>query len=802
MDKRLAPRRWPHFMEKRGRASYRSSKVLGQLYDKVDKVDFRPSYNMPFDQRILTKYKLSNEIMKKARRIKSQYDAALRRVMGQLEIKTEFETWTAFVLSRPRVGTQYKFHETVRRESEALKQQYRDICIKEAGGSRDPEDLGPFAAAMYQVTWEEVQIALYESRTDHVRPDGTIGRRPVKSYSMPLISFPWLFDVMLGRIATGSDAQRGLRKLKVDASTTKSKPRPAVNSFPGADPQSMVVDMDYARTSDGQVIHRGEILRLFHHDDEDGDYGGEISSDSLSSIDLRSPDFHSTVDNRLDPESVAQTSQEAPNPVTGEAKPQVIEPSDSIRPHSHHADSHCLLTSNSPQSKAATCPFHAAGLGGGLVYQVPNVDGEISSSCAAAMMTLGERYKGVMSTDLIDHNLGKPVAKYGAAAPSDHAPDNLSLLHVAKPAVSLKAQGSTSGQDQEGKDLIDLSDPSPTNLSTTDGEEVHTGMPSISDESPNEQYTSTTGQNDRRMECNSDGLRVSGKKVVARNPPDPFIHKPGTVSLHGSRPRSQFNEDIHTIAQNPGKQTPTNSNNSGFTSLKPRANHPGTTGIPIHELSLPSLTNKVPPLPAGSSTAVRLARRPASPSPCAVRGTQTQANDLAMSRADQRKQGSTAEWDWTELSPRSKNWRQNQMVLVPVPVPADAKLRDADVRQPGNRAQVPQPTQATKYKEADQSIASSASLTMRPIASKALEGDWTAFISPWAKAMMSKEQKQPHVKIPLSSGSQDASKANASQEAQTTILAEEDEQEPEFEEATLDIPELSALERAAVMAGG
>ncbi|KAL1866438.1 hypothetical protein VTK73DRAFT_4717 [Phialemonium thermophilum] len=291
MDRKLAPRRWPHFMEKRGKPTYHSSKVLGQLYDKIGVVDFNPSYERPFDSRILTRYKLPNATLKKARQIKSQYDAALRRVMGQMEIKTEFEIWSSFVLSRPRVGTQYKLHETVRRESEALKQQYRDICIKEAGGSRDFEVLGPFVSAMYQITWEEVQIAIHESRFFQVRPDGTVGRRPLKPHSMPLLSFPWLFDTVLGRLATGADiAPHKTHKLSFMVTPLRPKSAATVKHSTPADLKT-VSEMDYARTSDGKVIHRGEILRLFDSDDESAvTYDSDGSRDSSTDSELQTAD--------------------------------------------------------------------------------------------------------------------------------------------------------------------------------------------------------------------------------------------------------------------------------------------------------------------------------------------------------------------------------------------------------------------------------------------------------------------------------------------------------------------------------
>ena len=205
MPKRFKRRSFPHFMEKLHCQSYHSDQVLGKLYDRVKVEDFHPAYQMPFDERILRKYKLDNETLKKARRIKSQYDIAMKRLIAQKEIATEFEVWTTFVLSKPRVGGQYKVQEDVGREALALKMRFREQCI-ETAGSRDFHVLGPFVAAMYQVTSEEVKIALHESRTRQMSSDGQVYIKRVDAKSMPLISFPWLFDRELGQIATGSAA--------------------------------------------------------------------------------------------------------------------------------------------------------------------------------------------------------------------------------------------------------------------------------------------------------------------------------------------------------------------------------------------------------------------------------------------------------------------------------------------------------------------------------------------------------------------------------------------------------------------
>ncbi|GAB1312244.1 hypothetical protein MFIFM68171_02454 [Madurella fahalii] len=282
---RLEPRKYPHFMEKSPARSYHSNSVLGKLYDMVDgkTFDCRENYRLPFDDRILKRYQLGNDMLKEARKIKSQYDIAIRRIMGQLEIRTEFEVWTAFVLSKPRIGTDYKVQEKVGRESAGLKKQFRDLCIK-AAGDRDFATLGPFVAAMYRVTWEELRIALYETRQPHVRSDGKVGLRRITVRSMPLITFPWLFPDELGRIATSHERGDILVDLGFDTATVNPKHK-ASRGPAGLRSKNDLASMDCTQTKDGQFIHRGEILHLFHLA-EDEDDGGPDSNDGVPVSDL------------------------------------------------------------------------------------------------------------------------------------------------------------------------------------------------------------------------------------------------------------------------------------------------------------------------------------------------------------------------------------------------------------------------------------------------------------------------------------------------------------------------------------
>ncbi|KAJ2991456.1 hypothetical protein NUW58_g2505 [Xylaria curta] len=172
----LRPKIYPHFMEKPGR-SYKSYNVLGQLYDIVRKVEFRPNYHGTFDKRILSRFELTEDLLSKARVIKVQHDKALKQIMNQREIGTEFEVWSTFVLTKPRVGSEYQMQETMGTIISNHRERFREECIRVAG-SREPETLYPFIAAAYWVTAEEAKE------------------------TTAFISFPWIFDRELGRIAT------------------------------------------------------------------------------------------------------------------------------------------------------------------------------------------------------------------------------------------------------------------------------------------------------------------------------------------------------------------------------------------------------------------------------------------------------------------------------------------------------------------------------------------------------------------------------------------------------------------------
>jgi RNA-dependent RNA polymerase len=188
MPKALNAKKWPHFMEKKGRNTYKSHKVLGQLYDAVDRVAFVPKYDAPFDERILNACDPPVDVMHEAQELKHEYDTSLQRIMAQHDIKTEFEVWSTFVLDHSKAAKDYKFHEEIGQLSGSLKEQYYSAVVEKAGG-KTWSQLVPWAVAMYRITKEEVEAMKLQGN----------------GASLPFMSFPWLLQNTLIQIVKGVD---------------------------------------------------------------------------------------------------------------------------------------------------------------------------------------------------------------------------------------------------------------------------------------------------------------------------------------------------------------------------------------------------------------------------------------------------------------------------------------------------------------------------------------------------------------------------------------------------------------------
>ncbi|GME64289.1 RNA-dependent RNA polymerase eukaryotic-type [Neofusicoccum parvum] len=225
MSSDMPPKQYPHFMQNKNRRSYVSAKILGRLYDAVDEVEFAPLYDGPFDSRILNAYSLPQNLIARATTVKALYDAAIRRLMAQHSIETEFEVWSTFVLKHNKEIRDFVLQEEFGRILDALKERFQKLCYEEAAGGfkddiqileekearaalqetgRSFKNLGPFVAAMYTVTAREMQAAVELTRRTKIVGGRTVPVMKISPKTMPLMSFPWIFPRELGIIAKGT----------------------------------------------------------------------------------------------------------------------------------------------------------------------------------------------------------------------------------------------------------------------------------------------------------------------------------------------------------------------------------------------------------------------------------------------------------------------------------------------------------------------------------------------------------------------------------------------------------------------
>jgi RNA-dependent RNA polymerase len=209
MPKELKIKKYPHWAEKEKHRSYISKKVLGQLYDEVDRVPFDPAWELPFDSRILEAYEINDQtLLDRVKETKRLYDESLRGLMAQHGIRTEFEIWTTFIVEHNHENRDYKIQEELGEAAAALKRQFQDMCYEGAGTTpreRDWDKLKLWVAAMYTVTAQEVAAANAECDARLLVAEEYVPQRFRDTETMPLISFPWLFQRELGMIAKKRD---------------------------------------------------------------------------------------------------------------------------------------------------------------------------------------------------------------------------------------------------------------------------------------------------------------------------------------------------------------------------------------------------------------------------------------------------------------------------------------------------------------------------------------------------------------------------------------------------------------------
>nr|POE90232.1 rna-dependent rna polymerase 1 [Quercus suber] len=266
--KNLRVSRWPHWSERMhvsSRSIYHSRKVLGQLYDMVNKAPFMPTWDQNFDDRILKAFEIADEVLAAAREIKTAYDEDVRRVMNQYGIKSEFEVWTTWILEHNQDRGDYKLAESFGEVVNNLRQQYQSLCYEKVNitaKNRDWEKLAPFIAAMYRVTAEDIAAAYHARVGIQAMDDTKVARATISCETMPLMSFPWIFPAELGQIATSRSphgASRHPNTIRTEKVSTRAEQQTALaKSGPEPLPEIMLGNI---------VVHDGEDLIVFQQDE-------------------------------------------------------------------------------------------------------------------------------------------------------------------------------------------------------------------------------------------------------------------------------------------------------------------------------------------------------------------------------------------------------------------------------------------------------------------------------------------------------------------------------------------------------
>ncbi|GAB7337206.1 hypothetical protein MBLNU457_g2585t1 [Dothideomycetes sp. NU457] len=246
----LRIKKYPHWCEKPEHMTYESKKIVGKLYDEVQRVEFKPDYQQSFDPRILNAFpELPDELLATAKALKTDYDTDMRRVMAQFGVQTEFEIWSAFVMQHNREINSYKFGEELGRIMATLKGHHREATQNSTENKELRSiEFYQFVAAAYVVTANDVITSNANGNNLMILPNGEISLR-----QKPLMSFPWIFTDELIHLALAKDAlpdgqplemnhilqavgnSRQPRSWKLSTSTRTSTPAPVLQPLPEVD---------------------------------------------------------------------------------------------------------------------------------------------------------------------------------------------------------------------------------------------------------------------------------------------------------------------------------------------------------------------------------------------------------------------------------------------------------------------------------------------------------------------------------------------------------------------------------------
>ncbi|GBB93343.1 hypothetical protein RclHR1_02150030 [Rhizophagus clarus] len=189
----LRAERFPDFMEKHDKPSYKSEKVLGILYRSIKEEDYERYTNLNFDSRLLyvegyEKY-LENAII-----LKRAYDADIKGVMNQFGIMTEFEVISGYIINTITKIDKKKPRDIVKSVMDAIipiRKRYRKEFEEEFydEGTKIISSTASVQMKSKAVAWYRITYKNYELKDED------------------MISFPWIVYDILCEIVKGSDTK-------------------------------------------------------------------------------------------------------------------------------------------------------------------------------------------------------------------------------------------------------------------------------------------------------------------------------------------------------------------------------------------------------------------------------------------------------------------------------------------------------------------------------------------------------------------------------------------------------------------
>ncbi|KAI8333219.1 RNA dependent RNA polymerase-domain-containing protein [Blakeslea trispora] len=256
MDDELKVKRFPDFMDKKDKDTYKSQKVLGRIYRAIDKSDYKDYQS---SMTALTEYDTRMRVanmdlfIADARELRQRYNRNLMALMNQYGVQTEAEICSGYIIKWLKKGkskSNYEHHNYTMKAIKSFKSAWRAEFENEflsPSKTVDPDKyhlLEAKAAAWYYVTYHPIE------------------REKDMSLEGSFLSFPWVVYEYICAIAKKNGSQVD----NFDALTPVAEQKIKAGS----------IELQRLR-------NKGPVVEFVEEDDDDDAEQAEFGYDSESS---------------------------------------------------------------------------------------------------------------------------------------------------------------------------------------------------------------------------------------------------------------------------------------------------------------------------------------------------------------------------------------------------------------------------------------------------------------------------------------------------------------------------------------